>query len=80
MTRCARFEKKGKLPRSVAVITIGEMYFQCAKALLRSGLWTGQGSEIKLPTAGDFIKERDAAFDAKTYDEGYPEYAKPRMW
>jgi PPOX class probable FMN-dependent enzyme len=76
----ARFEKKGKLPRSVVVLKIGEMYFQCAKALMRSGLWTGVGSDVQLPTAGEFLKERDALFDAKTYDDNYPEYAKPKMW
>ena len=77
---CARFEKKGKLPRSVVVMSIGEMYFQCAKALMRSGLWQGLGSDTKVPTAGDFVKERDALFDGKAYDDGYAEYAKPRMW
>lgn len=76
----ARFEKKGKLPRSVVVFTIGEMYFQCAKALMRSGIWKQNESDVKLPTAGDFLKERDALFDGKAYDDAYPEYAKPRMW
>ncbi len=76
----ARFEKNGKRPRSVAVVTIGEMYFQCAKAIMRSGLWQGAGVDTKVPTAGDFVKERDAHFDGKSYDEGYPEYAKSRMW
>ncbi len=75
----ARFEKKGKLPRSVIVITIGEMYFQCAKALMRSGLWK-QESDVALPTAGDFLKERDAMFDGKAYDDAYPERAKSLMW
>ena len=76
----ARFEKKGKLPRSVLAITITEMYFQCAKALMRSKLWSGEQSDQKLPTAGAFVKERDAMFDAETYDAEYPEYAKSRMW
>ncbi len=75
----ARFEKKGKLPRSVIVITIGEMYFQCAKALMRSGLWK-QESDVALPTAGDFLKERDAMFDGKAYDDAYPERAKSLRW
>ena len=76
----ARFEKKGKQPRSVAVITIGEMYFQCAKALMRSKLWEAGTQSEALPTAGAFLKEREALFDAAGYDEGYPEYAKERMW
>ncbi len=45
------------------------MYFQCAKALMRSGLWQGLGGDTKVPTAGDFVKERDALFDGKAYDE-----------
>jgi len=76
----ARFEKKGKLPRSVVAITVEEMYFQCAKALMRSRLWSGEALDPDLPTAGAFLKERDALFDAKAYDENYPEYAKPKMW
>lgn len=76
----ARFAKKGKLPRSVIVMTIGEMYFQCAKALMRSELWKANSNDALLPSAGDFLKERDAMFDSKTYDEGYVEYAKPKMW
>jgi uncharacterized protein len=75
-----RFEKKGKLPRSVLAITITEMYFQCAKALMRSKLWNDERGEMKLPTAGAFLKEREAMFDAESYDADYPEYAKSRMW
>lgn len=74
------FEQKGKHPRSVIVVTVKEVYFQCAKALMRSKLWHS-GDESKLvPSAGDFIKELDGEFDAKAYDDGYAEYAKERMW
>lgn len=76
----ARFDKKGKLPRSVVAITIEEMYFQCAKALMRSELWKAPSQDVKVPSAGDFVKEQDAQFDGKAYDTAYPEYAKPRMW
>ncbi len=74
-----RFEKDGKLPKSVCVVTIEEMYFQCAKAILRSELW-GDVGRPDIPTAGDFIKEFKAEFDGAGYDAGYAEYAKPRMW
>jgi len=33
-----RFEVKGKLPATVLVITVREVYFHCAKALMRSEL------------------------------------------
>ncbi len=74
------FAKNGKAPKTVIVITIGEMYFQCAKAIMRSKIWSGIDESDGLPSAGDFIKEFKAGFDGAAYDEGYVEYAKPRMW
>ena len=74
------FEQIGKHPRSVIVVELEEVYFQCAKALMRSALWSADGSVAELPTAGAFLKEVDEDFDATSYDEGYAEYAKPRMW
>jgi len=74
----ASFEQRGHHPRSVIVISIEEVYFQCAKALMRSALWSHVPEG--LPTAGDFQKEVDAAFDAREYDDTYDEYAAPRMW
>ncbi|MBS8226629.1 pyridoxamine 5'-phosphate oxidase family protein [Vannielia litorea] len=76
----ARFEKAGKQPRSVVVVTVEEVYFQCAKAIMRSELWRGEDESGKVPSAGQMIREADAAFDAESYDDGYAEYAKPRMW
>ena len=73
------FEQNSKHPKSVIVITVGEAYFQCAKAIMRSDLWTSDPVE-GLPTAGQLIKEQKAEFDAQGYDEGYAEYAKTRMW
>ncbi|MEM1149111.1 MAG: MSMEG_1061 family FMN-dependent PPOX-type flavoprotein [Pseudomonadota bacterium] len=74
-----RFERKRINPKIVIVVTIRELYFQCAKALMRSELWSGP-KNIDLPSAGDFIREFTEGFDAKAYDDGYAEYAKPRMW
>ncbi|SLN54124.1 pyridoxamine 5'-phosphate oxidase family protein [Pseudooctadecabacter jejudonensis] len=73
------FEQRGKHPKSVIIITVAEAYFQCAKAIMRSDLWTAD-PVTGLPTAGDMIKEQKAEFDGKSYDEGYAEYAKTRMW
>ncbi len=74
------FEKDGKLPKTVIVITVEEVYFQCAKALMRSDLWGGADDSPRVPTAGAFIKERQAGFDADSYDAGYADYAAGRMW
>ena len=75
-----QFEKNGKTPKLVIATTITEMYFQCAKAILRSGLWVSPDLSDAVPTAGQFIKEMKTDFDAKSYDDGYVENAQPKMW
>lgn len=74
------FEQSGKHPKVVIVLTVEEVYFQCAKALMRSGLWARGDESAGLPSAGAFIKERDAGFDAEGYDLTYPTEAPKRMW
>lgn len=76
----ASFERNGKQPRSVIVFEVREIYFQCAKALKRSQLWAEPGAIDDLPTAGQFINEAEAGFDAEAYDAGYDSYAAGRMW
>ena len=76
----SEFEQGGKTPRTVIVVAVRELYFQCAKALMRSQLWAAVEGPPEIPTAGAFLREIDQGFDAKAYDEGYPEYAKTRMW
>lgn len=75
-----RFAKGAASPRCVIVVTIGEVYFQCAKALMRAQLWSGEDQSPGLPSAGAFLKEQVAGFDDRTYDDGYADYAKSRMW
>jgi PPOX class probable FMN-dependent enzyme len=75
-----QFAKDGKTPKSVIIVTVSELYFQCAKALMRSKLWDSGKEAIEVPTAGDFVKEFKADFDGKAYDDGYAEHAKKRMW
>jgi len=74
------FEQRGMHPKTVIVVTLEDMYFQCAKAIMRSGLWTRGDDSAGVPTAGQFVKEQDQGFDGETYDATYPEYAKTRMW
>ena len=77
---CQSFEQRGKHPRTIVVITIGEMYTQCAKALLRSETWTSGDQSHLVPTAGQIAKERDVTVDAAEYDRTYVENAQDRMW
>lgn len=77
----ARFEKSGKQPRTVAVVQITEVYSQCARAIMRSKLWTSGDESADLPTVGDMLKEMTSgAFDGATYDKEWPGRAKKSLW
>jgi PPOX class probable FMN-dependent enzyme len=76
------FEVDGKHPRSVIVVTIGEVYFQCARALIRSELWNPERfvDPASLPTPGALLRAAKADFDKETYDREWPERAAKTMW
>ncbi|KUF12670.1 pyridoxamine 5'-phosphate oxidase family protein [Pseudoponticoccus marisrubri] len=74
------FAHDGRLPTLVMVIEISEAFSQCAKALIRSGLWTRDDS-AELPTVGQMLEEvtkgRDGGAD---YDFGYVARARETLW
>ncbi|MEP0943575.1 MAG: pyridoxamine 5'-phosphate oxidase family protein [Rhizobiaceae bacterium] len=66
----ADFEVQGKLPVTAIVVSIDTMYFQCARAIIRAGLWD-EASKVDpqtLPTPGRLVKSVMDEFDAETYD------------
>ena len=74
------FARDGKAPRSVVVVHIEEVYFQCARAVMRAGLWS-RNDATDLPTAGEMIRTAgDPAFDAETYDAEWPARARDSLW
>ncbi|MDE3238547.1 MAG: pyridoxamine 5'-phosphate oxidase family protein [Paracoccaceae bacterium] len=77
----ARFERSGKLPRTVLLIEIAEVYSQCARAILRSGLWTRGDDSEGLPSFGDILREMtEGAIDGAAYDAEWPDRAAKTMW
>ncbi|MQW86293.1 pyridoxamine 5'-phosphate oxidase family protein [Sinorhizobium saheli] len=76
------FEIDGKHPRTVIVVRIAEVYFQCARALLRSQLWNPQrfADPASLPTPGALLKAAKADFDKDSYDRDWPVRAAKTMW
>lgn len=77
-----RFEMDGRHPRSVIVLTVEEVYCQCARALIRSDLWNPEKfADVKaLPTVGDMMKEIKEGFDGAAYDRDWPGRAARTMW
>jgi uncharacterized protein len=77
----ARFDKDSKKPRSIIVIKIAEVYSQCARALIRSALWTSGDQSAGLPTVGDMLREiTEGRIDGKAYDADWPGRAALTMW
>ena len=71
------FAIDGRPPRSVIVVTVVSVYFQCQKALARSRLWApeAQLAHGDLPTAGEMLQAlAPEPFDAAEYDRDYPDY------
>jgi uncharacterized protein len=78
----ARFAVGATLPKTVIVTAIDSVYFQCARALIRSGLWS-QAAQVDrgtLPTAGQMTQSADAAFDAASYDAALPERQRTTLY
>ena len=56
----AQFEHQGKLPKSVLVISIQEIYFHCAKAITRSKLWDAESQLDRniMPSLGKILMQQ----------------------
>lgn len=78
-----RLARDGKEPRSAIVVTVGEIYTQCARAVMRADLWNPDHhvDAAHVPTIGDILKEAsDGAFDGETYDREWSGRAEKTMW
>jgi PPOX class probable FMN-dependent enzyme len=80
---CASFTVEGKPARSVVVIDVDAVYFQCARAIRRSDLWNPEkhADPKSLPTPGQILEITSRkAIDGEAYDREWPERAKASMW
>jgi PPOX class probable FMN-dependent enzyme len=72
---CASFAMHGKAPKTVLVVTVERIYFQCPKALVRSRLWS-PGAQIDrsaLPSTGEILEALSkGSIDGAAYDAAYP--------
>ena len=77
------FAVEDKAPRSVTVITVDTVYFQCARALVRSELWNPERhvDPRSLPSAGEILAAlSDDRVGGVTYDREWPGRAAKTMW
>jgi len=79
----ASFKMEGKAPRTVIVMTVEEIYFQCARAIVRSDLWNPDKrvDPKSLPTPGQILAEMSSnRVGGEEYDRAWPERARQSMW
>lgn len=78
---CERFAVQGRAPRTVLVVRIAEMYFQCSRAVLRARLWEPESrvDRARLPTPGRILAELKGEQFA-TYDEGLDERLRANLY
>ena len=59
-----------KRPATIILVHIDAVYFQCARAILRSDLWSPEALAARkdVPTTGDMIRAAASDFDATGYD------------
>jgi uncharacterized protein len=77
------FAMGDKVPTTVIVITTTSVYTQCPKALIRSHLWdpTRHRDPSELPSVGDILEMiTSGGFDAKAYDETYPQRVRETIY
>jgi len=78
-----RFSVEGKAPRSVLVVHVDTVFFQCARAIFRSRLWdpAGQVDRKSLPSTGTIVSDLTRGrFDGKQYDDGHYERMKNALY
>jgi PPOX class probable FMN-dependent enzyme len=77
------FAVDGKLPRSVIVVTVERIYYQCPKAIVRSKLWdpTTWRDRKTLPTSGAILAAiTDGKAGGEKHDREYPARLKATLY
>jgi len=77
------FAVEDKVPRSVMVMTVETIYFQCARALVRSELWNPacHVDPKNLPSAGQILAAlSQERVGGESYDREWPDRAQRTMW
>jgi PPOX class probable FMN-dependent enzyme len=79
----ASFRMEGKAPRTVVVMNVDEIYFQCARAIVRSELWNPARhvDPKSLPTPGQILADMSHNLvGGEEYDRAWPERARQSLW
>ena len=79
----ASFAVDGQVPRCVIIITLDAIYFQCARAIVRSDLWNPDHHRdpSMLTTAGEILSNlSQGKIGGQAYDQEWPKRAASTLW
>ncbi|MBF9233125.1 pyridoxamine 5'-phosphate oxidase family protein [Microvirga alba] len=79
----ASFAVDGKAPKSVLVITVDSVFFQCSRAIVRADLWNPDKhlSRKAVPSAGEMIAALSQdRLGGEAYDRALPERVKTTLY
>lgn len=71
----ARFAVDGHIPKSILRIDVSSFFFQCSRAVIRSGLWNAANHVQRgdLPSPGSVLKAlSQSTIDGDAYDKALP--------
>ena len=78
-----RFAVAGKPPRTVLVVRVTEVFFQCSRAVVRSNLWAAPDAAgaPALPSAGTMLAEASAGREGgAAYDAALAERVRQTLY
>jgi PPOX class probable FMN-dependent enzyme len=78
-----RFVMEGKAPRSVLIVHVETVYFQCSKAIVRSELWNPDRrvERSTLPSSGRILADlSQSRVGGDAYDRELPARIKATLW
>lgn len=78
-----RFSVEGHPPKCVIVVRVDTVFFQCARAIHRSGLWrpVSPGVRSRVPSAGTILAAlTDSRIDGEKYDRELPERQRTTLY
>jgi len=80
---CASFAVNEKAPRAVLIVSVDRIYYQCAKAIVRSKLWdpSRHVDRKSLPSSGTILAELTGGkLGGEAHDRAAPERLKATLY
>lgn len=75
------FAVDGKRPVCVVRISVEKVFFQCARSILRSGLWREEAAIPSVPTPGAMLAALSAGgIDGPAYDSALPKRQRETLY